>query len=176
VDPIHGLAARYCIRQDARGFIELWGLLIALAAAETGVLLSARRMGDRKHRVWTRIWAAVLGCAILLSGAVALILFRWCYESAAASLGVVLPNTPLANLDMKICMTSHAFETINNWITIVVPVIAAVGLAQLAFLRFSGVAGRVLTFAGAAVALLFAAASGGLMLFGLGWCQSSRLF
>lgn len=176
MDLIHGLSARYCVRQDARGFIELWGLLIALAGAAIAILLSARqRMRDRKYRRAALIWAGILACFILLTGGVALITFWWCYQSAAASLGMP-PSSSVTNIDMKICMSSHAVETIDEWILAVVSFIAAIGLIVLGIFRLKNLLGRALTFAGAAVVLVFALANGGLMLFGLAWCQSSRLF
>lgn len=174
---IQGLAARYCIRQDARGFIELWGLLVALAAGTSAILLSARRrLGDRKYRLAAVIFAGALGCIILFTGGVAVTIFWWCYESAAASLGMVLPNSFGTNLNTMICLSSHAVETIDQWILIVVSLIVAIGLVVLGIFRYKSVVRRAFTFAGAAVALLFAAANGGLMLFALSWCQSSRLF
>jgi hypothetical protein len=80
------------------------------------------------------------------------------------------------NLDMMICSSSHAVETIDEWILFVLSFIAAIGLVILGIFRIERLARRALTFAGAGVALLFALANGGLMLFGLAWCQSSRLF
>jgi hypothetical protein len=176
VDLIHGLSARYCIRQDARGFIELWALLIALAGAAIAILLSARqRMADRKYRRAALIWTGVLACFILFTGGVALTTFWWCYQSAAASLGMP-PSSSATNIDMKICMSLHAVETIDEWILAVVSFIAAIGLIVLGIFRLKNLLRRALIFAGAAVVLVFALANGGLMLFGLAWCQSPRLF
>jgi hypothetical protein len=164
VDLIHALSAKYCIRQDARGFIELWGLSIALAAAAIAVRREAR------------VWAGLLACLILLTVVVALTIFWWCYQSATATLGMVLPNSYGTFLNTMSCMSTHAVETIDEWILLVLSFIAAIGLVVLGILRLKSLAGRALTFTGAAVALLFAAANGFLILFGLAWCQSSRLF
>ena len=75
-----------------------------------------------------------------------------------------------------ICLSPHAVETIDEWILAVVSFIAAIGLIVLGIFRLKNLLRRALTFAGAAVALVFALANGGLMLFGLAWCQSPRLF
>jgi hypothetical protein len=149
--------------------------LIALAGAAIVILLSARqRVGDRKDRLAAFIWAGALGCVMLFSAGVASTIFWWCYQSAAASLG--MPSSSGTNLNMMICLSPHAVETIDEWILAVVSFIAATGLIILGIFRLKNLLRRALTFAGAAVALVFALANGGLMLFGLAWCQSSRLF
>jgi hypothetical protein len=150
--------------------------LVALAAAAIVILLSARqRIGDRKYRRAARTWTGVLACFILLTGGVALTTFWWCSESAAASLGMP-PSSSATNIDMKVCMSMHAVETIDEWILAVVSFIAAIGLIVLGIYRLKNLLRRTLAFAGAAMALIFALANGGLVLFGLAWCQSPRLF
>lgn len=177
MDLIHGLTARYCARQDARGFIELWGLLIAVAGAAIAILLSARRrIGDRKYRLVAYMSASILACVIFLTGGFALTIFWSCYESAPASLGMVVPNSFGTNLNTMVCVSLHAVETIDEWILTSVFFVASLGLLVMGILRVRSIVRRALAFAGGAVALLFALANGGLMLFGLAWCQSSRLF
>ena len=174
---IAGLAARYCVRQDARGFIEIWGLVLVLAAAASAILVSARRKAaDGRYRRVAYVCAGILACFIVLSGGFALAIFRWCYESAAASLGMVDLSSPTAGLDWKICMSMHAVETLREWIVLVVSCILAAGLIVLGIVRFKRLMSRALALAGAAAALLFVAVVGFFMLFGFGWCQSSRLF
>jgi len=164
VDLIGGLAAKYCIRQDARGFIELWGLSIALTVGAIATLRSSR------------FFASVLIFFVLAGGGVALATFWSCYESAGPSLGVVLPNSPARGLDAMICLSSHAVENIEGWILLVVSIVVACGLAVLGVLGPKSLTRRALVFAGAAAALLFAIGLGALLLFGISWCQSSRLF
>ena len=176
MDLIHALTARYCIRQDARGFIELWALLVAVAGAAIALLLSLRRrIGDRTYRLVVVIWAGALTCFLALTLGFALTIFRWCYESAAANLGFVAPNAP-AHLDMMSCLSMRVLNLVDGWILIVALSIAAIALLVLAIFRLRSLWRRALTFAGVAVALLFAVASGGLKAFGIYWCQSSRLF
>lgn len=163
MDLIAGLAARYCIRQDARGFIELWGLVLVLAAAAVAM----------RSKPW---WAAAFACVILITAAFGAAIFWSCTVSAPASLGMVVANPYGTNLDTMICVSSHAVETIDEWIWIVASFAAATGLIALGILRFRKLLARGLAFAGSAVLLIFAAASGGLLLFGVSWCQSSRLF
>jgi hypothetical protein len=112
---------------------------------------------------------------MLLTAGVASTIFWWCYQSAAASLGMP-PSSSGTNLDMMICLSPHAVETIDEWILAVVSFIAAIGLIVLGIFRLKNLLRRALTFAGAAVVLVFALANDGLMLFGLAWCQSPRLF
>jgi len=162
VDLISGLAARYCIRQDARGFIELWGLVLVLAGAATAT-----------RATW---WRGTLACAILLTGALAAAIFWACAASAPASLGTVAANPYGRNLDAMICVSSHAVETIDEWISIVAAFVVAIGLIALGIFRFRKLPARGFAFAAGAVLLLFAAANGGLLLVGLSWCHSSRLF
>ena len=177
MDLIHGLAARYCVRQDARGFIELWGFLLALAGAATAILRSARRKADdQTYRRVAYVCAGILACAFLLTGGLGLAIFRWCYESAAASLGMVDVNSPTTGLDWMICMSMHAVETINEWVTLVTACLLAAGSIVLGIFRFKKLAPRILLFTGAVAALLFAWLVVFFMLFGVGWCQSSRLF
>jgi hypothetical protein len=170
------LAARYCIRQDANGFIELWLLSVALAGAAVAILLSTRRgIGDRRQRRIAFFWVGALACFLLFTGGFALTIFRWCYESAAPSLGMVLPNAPGKSLDTMICLSPHALAMIHGWILIVVACVAATGLLVLGF-QLKGAVRRAVSIAGGALALLFAAANGGLMVFSASWCQSGRLF
>lgn len=174
---IHGLAARYCIRQDVRGFIELWALFLALAGATIALLLAARRhINDRTYRLAALIYAGVLACLTFLTVAFAATIFRWCYESAAASLGMVESNSPTKGLDAMICLSSHALGMMNGWILTVITVAVTIGLLVLAIFRIKRPMGRALAFSGAAVGLVFAFAVGGMMLFSASWCQSSRLF
>ena len=164
MDLIGGLAAKYCIRQDARGFIELWGLSIALTAGAIATLRSSR------------FFAGVLVLLVLASGAIGSIVFWWCYRSAGPALGVVLPDSPRTGLDAMICLSSHAVENIEGWMLLVVSIVVACGLAVLGVLGPKSLTRRALIFAGAAAALLFTIGLGGLLLFGISWCQSSRLF
>lgn len=176
VDVIHGLAARYCVRQEARGLVELWALLVALTAGTVALLRSVRRgIGDRTHRRVAISAAAALACFILLTVVVGGTIFRWCYESAAPSLGLVAPDAP-RGIDALVCLSPHAVGMMSGWILIVAACLVALGLVALGVLRFKGAARRALAFAGAGAALLFALADGGLMLFSISWCQSQRLF
>ena len=175
MDVIHALAARYCVRQDARGFIELWGLFVGLAGGAVAIALRLRSGIADKTRQRTAWFAfGVLACFLALTGGVAWAIFRWCYESAPASLGMA-SNAP-GNVDLKICLTMHALETIDGWMLIVVACLAALGLLVLGIFQSKSVVRRAVSFAGAAAALLFAIASGGLIFFGISWCQSQRLF
>lgn len=171
MDVIHALSARYCIRQDARGFIELWLLAVLLAGAIVAIWRGIR---DRQRKRMAMFWVAALTCAIVFTCGFGLTIFRWCYESAAPSLGMMVPDAP-KGIDAMICFSSHARELIDGWILIVVSCIAAIALLVLGF-RGKGVLRRAVSFAGSGLGLLFATANGGLMLFGVSWCQSSRLF
>lgn len=173
---IQSLTARYCLRQDARSFIELWALSIALAGTVVAIYLSRRhRMADRNQRRVVLTSTAILTCFAALTLALGLAIFRWCYESAAATLGVILPDAS-GNLDFMSCLNLHALETADGWIVIVVSGIVAIGLLALAMFRLKGRVRRALTFIAGAAALFFAVGNVGLVLFGISWCQSSRLF
>jgi len=163
VDVFHALTARYCVRQDARGFIALWAVVVALAAAAAGT----RRV--------SRFAAVALASLIVLSVGFASIVFRWCYESAAPSLGLVV-GTPGKGLDAIVCLSPHAVEMIYGWIAIVVSCVAAIGLVLFGISQRKSALRRGLSFGGAVAALLFAAANFAFMLFGIAWCQSQRLF
>jgi hypothetical protein len=171
------LAARYCLRQDARGFLELLAFLVVLAAAAVATLRSMRRRAaDADYRRAASVWAGGLACAFVLSLGVGLTIFRWCAESAGPALGVVLPTSPQSGLDAMICYSMNAVRLIEGWIVVVVAAIAAIGLFAVGvFARRSWVS-RAVALAGAVVALLFATASGFLILFSMSWCQSHRLF
>lgn len=171
---IHALAARYCVRQDARGLVELWALLVLLTAGTVALLRSGRRgIGDQ-----TRVAvfaAASLACFVVLTVGVGGTIFRWCYESAAPSLGLVAPDTP-RGIDALVCLSPHAVGMMSGWILIVLACVVTIGLLALGFVRCKGAARRALAFAGAGAAFLFVLAAGGLMLFSISWCQSQRLF
>jgi cytochrome bd-type quinol oxidase subunit 2 len=176
VDVIHGLAARYCVRQDARGIVELWGLLVALTAGTVAILRFVRHgSGDRTRRRVAVSAAAALACFIVLTVGVGGTIFRWCYESAAPSLGFVAPDTP-RGIDALVCLSPHAVGMMNGWILIVLTCLVAIGLLALGIVRCKGAARRALAFGGAGAAFLCALAGGGLMLFSISWCQSQRLF
>jgi cytochrome bd-type quinol oxidase subunit 2 len=176
VDVIHGLALRYCVRQDARGLIALWALLVALTAGAVTLLRSLRRdIGDRTRRRMVVFAFAALACFILLTVGVGGTIFRWCYESAAPSLGLVAPDVP-RGIDALVCLSPHAVGMMSGWILIVLACLVSIGLLALGVLRLRGAVRRALAFAGAGVALLFALADVGLMLFSISWCQSQRLF
>lgn len=175
MDIIHALSARYCTRQDARGFIELWLVAVALVAGAVAIVRSIRRgIPDERRRGSALFGLGVLVCLLLFTGGFAFTIFRWCYESAAPSLGMIVPNAP-AGIDAMICLSSHALEMIDGWILIVVSCVAAAALLVLGR-QLKGTLRRALSFAGAAAVALFATANGGLMLFGASWCQSQRLF
>jgi hypothetical protein len=165
MDVIHALVARYCIRQDARGLLELWAVLVVLAAAF--VALVRRRATRFLTGVFVVFWVLTAGLASTV--------FLWCFESAAPSLGTVLPSSPKLGLGAMICLNSHALEIIDGWILIV---ISCIGASLLLVLngRLKSTVGRGLSFAGIAGALLFATANSGLILFSAAWCQSNRLF
>lgn len=176
MDVIHGLAVRYCVRQDARGLVELWALLVALTAGTAALLRSLRRgIEDRTRRSVAVFAFATLAGFIVLSVAVAGTILRWCYESAAPSLGLVAPNTP-RGIDALVCLSPHAVGMMSGWILIVLACLVAIGLLALGVLRLKGAVRRALAFAAAGVAFLFALADAGLMLFSISWCQSQRLF
>jgi hypothetical protein len=176
VDAITGLAARYCVRQDARGFVELWGLFVALAAAAVAISISLRRGIGNRLRQRTAFFAlGALACLILVTCAVAWAILRWCYESAPALLGMA-PNASGTFLNTEICFSLHALEMMDGWILIAASCIVAVVLLALGIFQLESRVRRALWFAGAAVALIFASASAGLVLFGASWCQSQRLF
>ncbi|HEV3092439.1 MAG TPA: hypothetical protein VGX91_13440 [Candidatus Cybelea sp.] len=177
LDIVRSLAARYCLRQDARGFLELLAFLVVLAAAAVATLRSMRRRAaDADYRRAASVWAGGLACAFVLSLGVGLTIFRWCAESAGPALGVVLPTSPQSGLDAMICYSMNAVRLIEGWIVVVVAAIAAIGLFAVGvFARRSWVS-RAVALAGAVVALLFATASGFLILFSMSWCQSHRLF
>lgn len=163
MDVIHALALRYCVRQDARGFVELWALVVTLAAAALWI------------RRASRFAAGALVCLIVLSAGFALIMFRWCYVAAAPSLGLVI-GTPPKNINFIVCMYPHVVENIDGWIVIVLSCVATIGLVLLGIAQRKSAPRRVLSFVGAVAAFLFAIANFGLLLFGISWCQSSRLF
>jgi hypothetical protein len=175
VDVLHALAARYCVRQDARGFLELWGLSVGLAGGVVAIASRLRRGIPDKTR-YRAGWVVlgVLACLLALTGGVAWTLLRWCYESAPAALGMASNAPP--NVDFKICLAMHALETIDGWVLIVVACLATIGLLVLGIFQSKSAVRRALSFTGAAAALLFAIANGGLILFGVSWCQSQRLF
>jgi len=176
VDVINGLAARYCVRQDIRGFVELWGLLLGLAGAAFAIFYVARTgVEDRVRRTAAFICAGILTCLMLCTAALWFTIFRWCYLSAAASLGMA-PSTPVPGLDAMICLNSNALATINGWILVVVSCVAAIGLLFLGIFRMKRLLSRAISYAGAAVTLLFAVVNGFLIVFGTSWCQSHRLF
>lgn len=162
MNPIDSLAARYCVRQDARGFIEAWAFVVALAVLAVGM----RRAGA--------LWRGALGCVAILTAAFALAVFRWCQESAAASLGYVAGD--VSNIDAKICYSSHAVETIEGWLAIAAALLAAVGLSILGVRRRKSLVQAGLCVFGALVALFFAIIGCALLVFSLSWCQSHRLF
>lgn len=169
------MSARYCIRADARGFIELWLVLVALAGGVVAIVRFLRRgIVDPRSRRAALFGVGVLACLILFTAGFAFTIFRWCYESAAPSLGMMVPNAP-KGIDAMICLSSHALEMIDGWILIVASCITAAGLLVLGW-QLKGTLRRALSYAGAAAAALFATANGGLMLFGASWCQSQRLF
>lgn len=163
MDVLHAWALRYCVRQDARGFIELWALVVALAAAA----LSIRRTSS--------FAAAALACAAVLSAGFGLMVFGWCYESAAPSLGLVV-GAPPKNINFMTCIYPHVVETIDGWIAIVLSCVGGVALVLLGISRRKSALHRALSFVGAVAVFLFAIVSVGGLLFGISWCQSSRLF
>lgn len=177
VDVLHSLAARYCIRQDARGFIALWALIVALASATLGLFFAARRrVADRRDRFAAFAFAGALGCLTVLTAAFGLTIFRWCYESAAASLGMTSASPTGKQIDSLICLSPHAVELIGSWILAIVSLVAALALLLVGVFRLRKPLQKALTFGGAAAALLFAMVNVGFMLFSISWCQSPRLF
>ncbi len=133
-----------------------------------------RETGDRTHRRIAMLGTGVLACLVVLTVGFAVTVFRWCYLSAAPSLGLVPPDAP-HGIDAMICLSTHIVEITNGWILIVAAFVAATGLIALGVFQKSAVR-RAVSFAGSAAAVLFAVADGGLMLFGVSWCQSQRLF
>ena len=177
MDPLHVLSAKYCLRQDARGFIELWALLVALAAATVALLGTVRQKTvERARRLASLTGAAIVACLLLLTGAFGATVFRWCYDSAAPSLGFVPPTTPGKGIDTLICLSSHAVATIDGWIVFVAACLLAAGLAIWGIFRLTRPLHRVLAVTGAAITSFAALADGALLLFGVSWCQSQRLF
>jgi len=163
VDVLHAWALRYCVRQDARGFIELWALVVALAAAA----LSIRRASSSA--------AVALACLVVLSVGFGLITFSWCYEAAAPSLGLVV-GAPPKNINFMTCIYPHVVETIDGWIVIVLSCVAGVALVLLGIAQRRSASRRAFSFVSAVAVFLFAIINVGGLLFGISWCQSSRLF
>ncbi|MBV8283161.1 MAG: hypothetical protein JO241_06235 [Candidatus Eremiobacteraeota bacterium] len=167
MDVISAVAARYCLRADARAYLELWGLFAALIGCGITVLVRRQRAA--------RPIAVSLFVLALMTAAVTAALFYACHSTAAASHGLVLPTLP-ANSSWLECITSNASGLAIDWIAIVLSGIAAVALLLAAKFRWTRVWPRIFAGVGAGVLVLFAVAAVLGVLWTSAWCGSNRLF
>lgn len=156
------LSVRYCVRQDATAFLELWALLLALAGAAVALRSTAR--------AWSR---GLLCCAALIAAVGASIIIG-CTMTGAADQGQGWDFSPAWYTPLR-CMGYDALWSVNNWCSIVIFAIAGIALLQLGIVRRK-TATRVFAFSGSAVLLILTLLSGFFLLFGYSWCSSSRLF
>jgi hypothetical protein len=162
---IWGLGARYCVRQHAHAFMWLWCLLLAL----TGAALIVRRRGRHFE-------AIVLLLLAVCTGALGLIVFYGCSASAPFSMGLGAPNLSAARLTTLTCLGQAASASAFSWTIIALCCSAALGSVAWGRLRAKTTGVRVISYIGASLLLLLAAAAGFGWFFGFSWCSSSRLF
>lgn len=165
MDSIWGVAARYCVRQDAHTFMWLWGLFLVLAGA--GYALCGRRAG---------FGTAVLLFFAFCTAALGFTTFYGCYRWAPYSMGLGTPSISAASLNAFMCLSQGAFARAVGWTVMVVSCSTAVGLIAWARLRGRNAAIRASSYLGAAFLLLVAIVVGFFVFFVFSWCSSQRLF
>jgi hypothetical protein len=159
------LGARYCVRQHAHAFIWLWCLLVALAAAAVAV----RRRGRPFE-------ATVLLLLAVCTGTLGLVLFYACSASAPYSMGLGAPDISAARLTALTCLGESASASAFTWTLVALSCSAALGSIAWGRTRGKTAATRALSYIGAALLLLLAAAGVFAWFFGFSWCSSRRLF
>ena len=155
------LSARYCARQDATAFIELWALLLVLIAA---AVVTRKR---------SRVYSGTLVVFAALTAAYGSSIFYGCSMTAANEQGL---GSDLAASTFNIlrCLGNDALGTATGWALLVVLCLAAIALLVLGVVRWKALT-RVLAFAGSAVLLILTFALAFFLVFGFSWCTSQRL-
>jgi hypothetical protein len=162
---VWSLGARYCARQHAHAFIWLWCLLLTLA----GAALIVRRRGGHIESTVLLLLAA---CTGTLGG----IVFYGCSATAPFSMGLGAPNISAARLTALTCLGQAASSSAFLWTVVTLCCSAALGSVAWGRLRAKTAGIRAISYIGAALLVLLAAAGGFAWFFGFSWCSSSRLF
>ena len=153
------------MRQHAHAFMWLWFLLLAL----TGTALIVCRRGRHFE-------ATVLLLLAVCTGTLGLIVFYGCSATASFSMGLGAPNISAARLTALTCLGQSASPSAFHWTGVALCCSAALGLVAWGRLRAKTTGVRAISYIGAALLLLLAAAAGFGWFFGFSWCSSSRLF
>ena len=153
------------MRQHAHAFIWLWCLFLALAGAAPIV----RRRGKPFE-------AAVFLLLAVCTATLGIAIFSTCSASAPYSLGLAAPDLSAARLTALTCLGQSASTSAVLWTMVALSCGTALG--SIAWGRVPGrtAAVRALSYIGAALLLLIAAAAGFAWFFAFSWCSSRRLF
>ncbi|MBV8343764.1 MAG: hypothetical protein JO190_02095 [Candidatus Eremiobacteraeota bacterium] len=163
VDAIWGLAARYCVRQNAHAFMWLWGLFLILA----GGSLASRRASSS--------FAVVLLIFAVVTVALAVAIFSAC--SAYAPLSMGLPASISATDETTImCLSKDTLGTAVLWTLIVASSSAAFGSVLWGRARAKSAIGRAVAAIGALLLVLVAAALVLLGVFSFSLCSTNWVF
>ena len=91
-------------------------------------------------------------------------------------MGLGAPDRSAARLTALTCLGRDASASALTWTVVAASCSAALGSAAWGRLRAKSAGIRAISYIGAALLLLLAAAAGFAWFFGFSWCSSSRLF
>lgn len=169
------LSVRYCVRQDAATFLELWAFVVLLAGASVAAFAASSRNAEHpRYPFALRFCAGTLLLFTVLTGILGVSILYGCLWTAASlqGMGTNLPSRTYALLS---CLYQAGTDMAHAWMLAVVFFTCAIALLVVGIFRRNA-AVRVVSFLGSPLLLILALASMGGLIFAFSWCTSRRLF